>query len=83
MRAAEVLKSDNGMYRSTIRVSTLYDHLFAHSAYPTLASDAVFFGPDTYRFASFLRANLDSTPRQFALGCADVGCALRTDAVRQ
>lgn len=81
MRAAKVLRSDNGMYRSTIRVSTLYDDLFAHSAYPTLDSNAVFFGPDTYRFASFLRANLHSTPHQYALRCADVGCGTGAGAV--
>ena len=31
---------------------------FLHSAYPTTGSDAVFFGPDTYRFARFIKAGL-------------------------
>ena len=42
----------------------------AHSAYPTTAPDAVFFGPDTYRFASFLTAR---APQRIG-SLADVGC---------
>src|SRR5690606_38348903 len=45
-------------WRSLIRVSTLRDCLFIHSAFPTSAGDAVFFGPDTYRFLSALDAHL-------------------------
>lgn len=37
-------------WQSLLRVSSLQDTLFAHSAFPTDTSDAVFFGPDTYRF---------------------------------
>lgn len=37
--------------RSLVRFSTLGSQLFAHSAFPTDSADAVFFGPDTYRFA--------------------------------
>jgi methylase of polypeptide subunit release factors len=37
--------------RSAVRFSSLGDLLLVHSAFPTQASDAVFFGPDTYRFA--------------------------------
>lgn len=55
MRAAAVLKSTgNGGWRSTVRFSTLpggsRDELLVHSAFPTQATDAVFFGPDSYRF---------------------------------
>lgn len=39
---------------STLRVASLGEDLFLHSAYPPSADDAVFFGPDTYRFALFL-----------------------------
>lgn len=44
---------DQGLH-STIRVSRLHGRLFIHSAYPTEAEDAVFFGPDSYRFADFV-----------------------------
>lgn len=44
--------------RATCRVSSLHGHLFLHSAYPTDDADAVFFGPDSYRFADFVSAHL-------------------------
>ena len=40
--------------RSRVRVARLRGRLFLHSAYPTTAADAVFFGPDSYRFADFI-----------------------------
>ena len=43
-------------WRSRVRLSSLGGELFLHSAYPTVASDSVFFGPDTYRFAGALQA---------------------------
>jgi release factor glutamine methyltransferase len=48
--AAGVLKSRGGWMRSSVRFSTFNDQLYVHSAYPTEQADAVFFGPDTYRF---------------------------------
>ena len=47
--------------RATLRISSLGDDLFVHSAFPTLQSDAVFFGPDTYRFARFVTQAVQST----------------------
>lgn len=43
---------------ATVRVSTVQGRLFLHSAYPPREADAVFLGPDTYRFAEFLRVEL-------------------------
>lgn len=40
--------------RALLRVASLGDDLFVHSAFPTVQADAVFFGPDTYRFARFI-----------------------------
>ncbi len=81
MQAAGVLRPEHDRYRSAIRVSTLDGALFAHSAYPTLADDAVFFGPDTYRFASFVRANLPALLQQSTMRCVDVGCGSGAGAV--
>ncbi len=53
-----VLEAGRGGARSTVRVSSLDQLLFMHSAYPTLSEDAVFFGPDSYRFAAFIRQQL-------------------------
>lgn len=57
---------------SRVRFSTLEDQLFVHSAFPTLDNDAVFFGPDTYRFARALAQMVDVA--QNAPSIVDVGC---------
>ena len=82
MADAGILQSHGGLFSSTVRVSSIADDLFVHSAYPTTQDDAVFFGPDTYRFARFvqqglaLRYRLHATPGPFtqALRVLDVGC---------
>lgn len=48
----------DGLFRSTVRFASIGGHLYAHDAYPTLASDSVFFGPDTYRFTTAIRTFL-------------------------
>ncbi|SDF43403.1 Methyltransferase small domain-containing protein [Massilia sp. PDC64] len=42
-------------WRANVRASTVGDHLYFHSAWPTDDEDAVFFGPDTYRYTSALK----------------------------
>jgi SAM-dependent methyltransferase len=54
--------------RSGVRYSSLGDGLFVHSAYPTRESDAVFFGPDTYRYCALLESRVEGARR-----CVDVG----------
>lgn len=50
---------EGGQYRSLVRFSSLTlganNVLLAHSAFPTANADAVFFGPDSYRFAAAIR----------------------------
>jgi methylase of polypeptide subunit release factors len=58
LRRADMLEKRDGLLRSKVRVSSLDGHLFLHSAFPTDGADAVFFGPDSYRFARFLRGEL-------------------------
>ena len=48
--------------RSLVRVASLREDLLLHSAYPTVQNDAVFFGPDTYRFVRFLRQRIPDLP---------------------
>jgi methylase of polypeptide subunit release factors len=73
MQDAGVLAEDNGLSRSRVRVSSLSGELFFHSAFPTTEADAVFFGPDTYRFSRAIEAALRerATPIQKAV---DIGC---------
>ncbi len=55
--------------RSRVRFSSLGEQLFAHSAYPTLAAESVFFGPDTHRFASLLARHARPCRRVVDIGC--------------
>ena len=57
LERAEALQAANdGKLRTNLRVASLGTDLFVHSAFPTNEKDAVFFGPDTYRFVHFLEA---------------------------
>jgi methylase of polypeptide subunit release factors len=58
LMALGALEVVEGGLRSRLRVSTLHERLFLHSSYPTDTDAAVFFGPDSYRFADFVRAEL-------------------------
>lgn len=58
LEAAGMLASEGGLVKSRARVSAIADHLFLHSAFPTVEEDAVFLGPDTSRFAALIQAEL-------------------------
>lgn len=60
LREAEAVVQDAAGWRSTVRVSCVQDRLFLHSAFPATAPDAVFLGPDSYRFADLIAAELAS-----------------------
>lgn len=66
--------SGTGLLRSRVRFSTLGAWLFSHSAYPTESADAVFFGPDTYRFVSLIEAELARRALRRGARILDVGC---------
>jgi len=73
MERAGVLERRGGLLRSAVRASTLEEELFLHSAFPTTAADAVFFGPDTYRFASAILGALRGRERPVRRA-VDIGC---------
>ncbi len=75
MQRAEVVAPEAGgpLWRSLVRLSTLGGQLFLHSAFPTSAADSVFFGPDTYRFATAIEAEL-ATRTAPIVRAADIGC---------
>ena len=78
MEHAGILGRSGPLWRSTVRIATIDDDLFFHSAHPTIEANAVFFGPDTYRFVRFIRHALQQRSTQaFARGTMrvlDVGC---------
>lgn len=67
----DLLDSDGALLRSRVRVSRLGERLFVHSAYPTEDKDAVFFGPDSYRFVDFIRS--EATRMAGARRLVDIG----------
>lgn len=73
MERADVLAHHDGRFRSKVRASTVNGDLFFHSAYPTDEADAIFFGPDTYRYLSaldrFFRLSDDKVIRAVDIGC--------------
>lgn len=66
--AGVVVELQHGI-RMNLRFATIEGELFAHSPFPTVQDNAVFFGPDTYRFVRFVRRSLGS-----AHSLVDVGC---------
>ncbi|MEB3898676.1 class I SAM-dependent methyltransferase [Pseudomonas juntendi] len=73
LAAAQVLVEEGDLLRSTVRWSSLDDLLLVHSAFPTDASDAVFFGPDSYRFAQVIHDHLQRSPNRVQ-HAVDIGC---------
>ncbi len=53
-----VRRLEDGRFAPLLRVSRVEGRLFLHSVFPTLAEDAVFLGPDSYRFAQLIAARL-------------------------
>lgn len=72
-RAEGLTAAPQQSFRSAVRWSTLDDLLLVHSAYPTEAADAVFFGPDSYRFAQVIHDHLRHTPNRVE-HAVDIGC---------
>jgi release factor glutamine methyltransferase len=64
---------EGGMLRSAVRYSSLHGLLLMHSRYPTEATDSVFFGPDTYRFARTIAALFERNPGFRPARIVDVG----------
>lgn len=78
---ADMIDGEGGTSRSKVRVSLLSRHLFLHSAYPTAAPDAVFFGPDSYRFARLIEAELTARPAATGARIVDIGTGSGVGAV--
>ncbi len=74
--AGAVERLDHGRLRSRIRCASLGEHIFLHSGFPTRERDAVFFGPDTYRFVHLLRRTLGGGTRLLEIGAGSGAAAL-------
>ena len=58
LAGADALLAEGERCRSRLRVARLGGRLLLHSAFPTDAPDAVFLGPDSYRFARLIAAEV-------------------------
>jgi methylase of polypeptide subunit release factors len=74
MAHAGLVRRTGTLLRSNVRIASLGDDLFFHSAYPTVEENAVFFGPDTSRFARFVLHALTHRKAQPRARVLDVGC---------
>jgi methylase of polypeptide subunit release factors len=70
---ANELEIQGNLVRSRVRFSTLAAQFYVHSSHPTTAADAVFFGPDTYRFARVIEQFLPGGPKS-PTRIIDIGC---------
>ncbi|MNO47860.1 Release factor glutamine methyltransferase [compost metagenome] len=83
MAAAQVLEEEGvGLWRSGVRWSSVGDTLYVHSAFPTLGEDAVFFGPDTYRFVHAIEHHLQAPGRSGPRRAVDIGCGAGPGALQ-
>lgn len=81
LREAAALEEADGVLRSRVRYSTIGRRVFVHSAFPTEARDAVFFGPDSYRFIAFVRQMLQYPWPHAVRSLADIGCGSGAGAI--
>lgn len=80
MHEGGIVVEHGNLLLSSMRVSSIEDLLFLHSAYPTTEGDAVFFGPDTYRFARFIGAGVTGMGASIAR-LVDIGCGSGAGAI--
>ena len=80
MQSANIAIEVEKGWRSQLRVSSINELLFLHSTYPTLGNEAVFFGPDTYRFANVITQYL-ATHQQPIHRAVDIGTGSGVGAV--
>ncbi|AJP72911.1 methyltransferase [Sphingomonas hengshuiensis] len=82
LAAADALEpAAGGLVRSRFRVSSLKGRLYLHSAYPTDAEDSVFFGPDSYRFADLIEAELACMMPRSGAAIVDIGTGSGVGAI--
>lgn len=80
MTTAGIALPDGEYFRSALRLSSLDNNLFFHSAYPTDEHDSVFFGPDTYRFIAAIKKHIASRSRPVRRA-VDIGCGAGPGAI--
>jgi methylase of polypeptide subunit release factors len=80
MQSAGIAAANGDAWRSSLRLSSLNNQLFWHSAFPTTENDTVFFGPDTFRFAAAICELFTSGKKDFKR-IVDIGCGAGPGAI--
>ncbi|MBO9560342.1 MAG: methyltransferase, partial [Caulobacter sp.] len=78
LEAAGALERSGASARSSLRAARVQGRLFLHSAFPGAGEEAVFVGPDSYRFADFIRREIGKAPVRSIL---DVGVGAGVGAI--
>jgi SAM-dependent methyltransferase len=68
---------------NSLKVGSNGEHqlLFLHSAYPTTKNDAVFFGPDTYRYLNLIDQVISQRDQSATNRMVDIGCGAGPGAI--
>jgi len=78
LMAADLVVADPGGLRCTGRAARIHGRLFLHTAFPGAGDDAVFVGPDSYRFADLIRREIGKAPIRRIL---DIGTGAGVGAI--
>jgi methylase of polypeptide subunit release factors len=81
LEAAGQIERLGPLFKSRLRVSTIDAVLFLHSAFPTDGKDAVFLGPDSYRFANLIDDELAGWRASFGARLVDIGTGAGVGAI--
>ncbi|RYY96265.1 MAG: methyltransferase domain-containing protein, partial [Comamonadaceae bacterium] len=73
-RAGAIEQLGDGLMRSRVRFATIRGIPYVHSAFPTQSADAVFCGPDTYRFIDLIERTLAAVGGRTIARAVDIGC---------
>lgn len=73
LQAAGFVEDILPLHQAKVRVSSVRDRLFLHSRHPTEEDDAVFLGPDSYRFANLIEDELTRSPLRTGARIVDIG----------
>jgi hypothetical protein len=83
LRGADLLVGRGRMRRTRLRLASLGQDLFLHSGFPTDDQQAVFFGPDTYRFVRFVLQHLPARSSEARIVDMGAGCGVGGIAVKR
>lgn len=81
LAAAGVIAPHGDGWKATLRAASLGDLIVFHSAYPTEQEDAVFFGPDTYRFVGAIERALPAMALAPPRRVIEIGCGAGAAAI--